>query len=87
MERTRATLIAYTKAYKEIQHRSEDIYVRALRTQKDKMIGTKVILPDQTFEDKMILNMGNTTIELLRLGASHSPDDIQLWPPQVKIVN
>ncbi len=33
-----ATLIAHTKAYKEIQHRSEDIYAPVLRTQEDKMI-------------------------------------------------
>ncbi|QKQ24103.1 hypothetical protein HUE58_02810 [Candidatus Ruthia endofausta] len=46
-----ATLIAHTKAYKEIQHRSEDIYAPVLRTQ----------------EDKMILNMGGITIDCCSL--------------------
>lgn len=29
--------------------------------------------------------MGDTVIELLRLGASHSPDDIQLWLLPLKL--
>lgn len=55
---------------------------------KDKMIGTKVesVLPDQTFEREMILTMGETTIELMRLGESHSPDDIQLWLPETRVL-
>ena len=81
-----ATIVAHAKADKEIKSHAEEIYNRAARTQKDKMIGTEVIRPDLTFEEKMNLPMGETQIELLYLGASHSPDDIQLWLPEMKLL-
>ena len=81
-----AIIIAHVEADKEIKHRGEDIYARSLRVQKDKMLGTKITYPDLTFEEKMNLPMGDTQIELMYLGASHSPDDIQLWLPQQKIL-
>lgn len=81
-----ATIVAHAKADAEIKSHAEEIYNRAARTQKDKMIGTQVIRPDLTFEEKMNLPMGETQIELLYLGASHSPDDIQLWLPELKLL-
>ncbi len=81
-----ATIIAHAEADKEIKGHAEEIYNRAARTQKDKMINTKVIRPDLTYKEKMNLPMGDTQIELLYLGASHSPDDIQLWLPEHKLL-
>jgi glyoxylase-like metal-dependent hydrolase (beta-lactamase superfamily II)/rhodanese-related sulfurtransferase len=81
-----AIIIAHVEADKVIKRRGADIYARSLRVQKDKMLGTKITYPDLTFEEKMNLPMGDTQIELMHLGASHSPDDIQLWLPQQKIL-
>jgi glyoxylase-like metal-dependent hydrolase (beta-lactamase superfamily II)/rhodanese-related sulfurtransferase len=81
-----AILIAHVEADKEIQHRAEDIYARAARSMKDKIIGTEVVRPNLTFEEKMNLPMGDTKIELMHIGASHSPDDIQLWLPEQKLL-
>ena len=81
-----AIIVAHTEADKEIKHKGEDIYMRSLRVQKDKLIGTKIVRPDLTFEEKLNLPMGNTQIELMHIGASHSPDDIQLWLPEQKLL-
>ena len=81
-----AIIVAHTEADKEIKHKGEDIYMRSLRVQKDKLIGTKIVRPDLTFEEKLNLPMGNTQIELMHIGASHSPDDIQLWLPEKKLL-
>ncbi|HIG89251.1 rhodanese-like domain-containing protein [Candidatus Thioglobus sp.] len=81
-----AIIIAHIEADKEIQHRGEDIYLRSLKVQKEKLIGTKVIRPDVTFEEKMNLPMGGVKIQLMHIGASHSPDDIQLWLPEQKLL-
>ncbi len=81
-----AIIIAHVEADKEIRHKGEDIYARTLRTQKEKIIGTKVVFPDLTFKEKMPILMGNTRIELMHIGASHSPDDIQLWLPEQKLL-
>jgi rhodanese-related sulfurtransferase len=81
-----AIIIAHVEADKEIRHRGEDIYARTLRVQKEKIIGTKVVFPDLTFKEKMPISMGDTQIELMHIGASHSPDDIQLWLPEKKLL-
>lgn len=81
-----AEIIAHTEADKEIQENGKDIYLRSFNQQKDKMIGTKIIRPDAVFDKQFNLNMGDTKIELLHIGASHSPDDIQLWLPQEKLL-
>jgi glyoxylase-like metal-dependent hydrolase (beta-lactamase superfamily II)/rhodanese-related sulfurtransferase len=83
-----ATIIAHVEAYKDIKEKAANKLNSVTRRIKDKMIGTRVdsVLPDQTFEREMILTMGDTTIELLHLGPSHSPDDIQLWLPQHKVL-
>ena len=81
-----AIIVAHVEADKEIKRKGEDIYARALSVQKDKIIGTKIVRPDLTFKEKLNLPMGNTKIELMHIGASHSPDDIQLWLPEQKLL-
>ncbi|MBT3196052.1 MAG: MBL fold metallo-hydrolase, partial [Candidatus Ruthia sp.] len=81
-----AIIIAHVEADKEIRHRGEDIYARTLRVQKEKITGTKIVFPDLTFKEKMPILMGDTKIELMHIGASHSPDDIQLWMPEQKLL-
>lgn len=66
-----AIVIAHVEADNEIKHIGGDIFARAQRVQKDKLIGTKLIRPDVTFEEKMNLPMGDTQIELLHIGPSH----------------
>ena len=81
-----AVIIAHSKTDKEIAEHGNAIYMRILSRQKDKMIGTKVMRPDVLFDKQFNLNMGGTQIELLHIGASHSPDDIQLWMPKQKLL-
>ncbi|MDC9714316.1 MAG: rhodanese-like domain-containing protein [Gammaproteobacteria bacterium] len=80
------TIIAHKEADKEIVEKGEAIYLRALNRQKDKLIGTVVIRPDVVFDKKFDLTMGDTKIELIHIGASHSPDDIQLWLAEEKLL-
>ncbi|SMN13859.1 SoxH protein, homolog [Bathymodiolus heckerae thiotrophic gill symbiont] len=81
-----AVIIAHTETDKEIKRIGKEIYLRASSVQKDKIIGTKVIRPDVVFDKQFNLTMGGTKIELMHIGASHSPDDIQLWLPQKKLL-
>lgn len=81
-----AVIIAHRKAGEEIKKHGKDIYLRALNQQKDKLFGTEVILPDLVFDKEFNLRMGSTAIKLLHIGASHSPDDIQLWLPKERLL-
>jgi len=53
---------------------------------KKRLLAQKVVFPDLTFKEKMPISMGDTQIELMHIGASHSPDDIQLWLPEQKLL-
>jgi glyoxylase-like metal-dependent hydrolase (beta-lactamase superfamily II) len=81
-----ATVIAHKDAAHEIEEKSLDILEQQKEVLKDKADGTKVVMPDETFEDKKIIEMGGERIELLNLGPAHSPGDIIVWLPQKQLV-
>ena len=76
-----ANIIAHQLVVDIIKNNKQQLLARNQHLLKDKFHGTKVILPDQTFKDKLVLDLGNLKIELLYLGASHSPESISLWLP------
>ncbi len=81
-----ATIIAHEDALAELQAHGDAILERVLRRSRDKGMGTRLVLPDETFEDRRVIQMGDTRIELLHLGPAHSPGDISVWLPQQKVV-
>ena len=74
-----AIIIAHELALKVVKKHGEDIFNRSARVLKDKLSYSKIVLPEQTFSDKYTIDLGGRIVELLYLGNSHSPDDIQLW--------
>lgn len=79
-------IIAHEYASKIIKERKDDIYDRAHRRLRDKIYNTRVVMPDQTFKSYLKLDVKGRNIELLHLGASHGPADIQLWMPDEKLL-
>jgi glyoxylase-like metal-dependent hydrolase (beta-lactamase superfamily II) len=79
-------VIAHVDAAHEIEEQSfgslEVMQARA----KEKAAGTEVVMPDITFEDKHVIELGGERIELLNLGPAHSPGDIIVWLPAHKLV-
>jgi glyoxylase-like metal-dependent hydrolase (beta-lactamase superfamily II)/dienelactone hydrolase len=79
-------VIAHVDARHEIEEQSfallEVMQARAL----EKAAGTEVVLPDETFTDKKVIELGGERIELLNLGPTHSPGDIIVWLPCRKLV-
>ena len=53
---------------------------------RDKAEGPEVVLPDITFEDEHVIELGGMRIEALYLGPGHSPGDIQVWLPKQRLV-
>ena len=62
------------------------ILARAQRRLRDKAHKTRVVMPDRTFTDRLVLPVKGRDIELLHLGPSHSPDDVQLWMPKERLI-
>lgn len=81
-----ARIIAHTDAAEELRVHGERILQRVMQRSRDKGMGTRLVLPDETFDDSRVIEMGGTRIELLRLGPAHSPGDISVWLPQRRLV-
>jgi glyoxylase-like metal-dependent hydrolase (beta-lactamase superfamily II) len=81
-----ATIIAHADAAAEIEAHGADILDRMLQGRRDKGSFTKVVMPDETFEDEKVLTLGGQRIEVRRLGPAHSPGDISVWLPDKKLV-
>lgn len=81
-----AHIIAHEDARVELEAQGEAIIERIRKRSRDKAMGTRLVLPDETFSDKKVIELGGTRVELLHLGAAHSPGDISVWLPQQKLV-
>jgi glyoxylase-like metal-dependent hydrolase (beta-lactamase superfamily II) len=79
-------VIAHIEALHEIEEQSFALLETMQARVKEKAEGTRVVLPDETFEDKKIIQLGDERIELLNLGPAHSPGDIIVWLPGKQVV-
>jgi len=79
-------ILAHEDAASDFEERGYDILDSAKSRLKDRAVGTDVKLPDETFSDRHVLQMGEFTLEVLMLGPAHSPGDTQVWLPQQKLV-
>jgi len=77
-----ATIIAHTDAAYDIEERGADILARMQLRNRDKAMGTELSMPDETFDDARVIELGGERIELLHLGPAHSPGDIAVWLPE-----
>ncbi len=81
-----ATIIGHKNTTKILTENKEVIKARAQSSLKDKFFMSDIILPDIEFTDRLTIDLKGKQIELLHLGPSHSPDDVQLWMPQEKLL-
>jgi glyoxylase-like metal-dependent hydrolase (beta-lactamase superfamily II)/dienelactone hydrolase len=80
------TVIAHADAAREIEEQSFALLQATQKRIKEKAEGTQVLMPDETFDDSMVIELGGERIELLHLGPAHSPGDIVVWLPGKKLV-
>jgi glyoxylase-like metal-dependent hydrolase (beta-lactamase superfamily II)/rhodanese-related sulfurtransferase len=81
-----ARIIAHADAAAEIEQHGAEVLERMRRGRRDKATGTRLVMPDETFEDRMVLELGGERIEILDLGPAHSPGDISVWLPGKRLV-
>ncbi|MBW4933108.1 MBL fold metallo-hydrolase [Marinobacter sp. F4206] len=79
-------IIAHESAIEEFRQHG-DIKLAAMQNRnKEKAEGTYVAVPDISFSEQHVLEMGDVTIELRYFGPGHSPGDIALWIPEEKLL-
>jgi glyoxylase-like metal-dependent hydrolase (beta-lactamase superfamily II) len=52
---------------------------------EERSAGTQAVHADETFDDKLELNVGGMRLELYHRGAAHTPGDSIVWLPEEKI--
>ena len=78
-------IIAHVDAVHEMEEYGIEVLERMRFRNRDKAMGTKLVMPDITFEERHVIELGGVRIEALNLGPAHSPGDIMVWLPQRKI--
>jgi glyoxylase-like metal-dependent hydrolase (beta-lactamase superfamily II)/rhodanese-related sulfurtransferase len=79
-------VIAHVDADEVIRKHGQRMLDRMRQYARDKAWMTVPTTPDQTFEDKMVLELGGERIEILYLGPAHGPGDVVVWLPGKKLV-
>lgn len=79
-------ILAHVDAIHEIEAYGGSILEAMKRYNRDRAEGTEVVVPNLSFEDRHVVEMGDVTLEVLHLGPAHGPGDTQVWIPQWDIV-
>lgn len=79
-------IVAHKDAAEEFADRGQQSLDAMMRLNKEKGEGTKLVGPDETFDEAYIVEMGDFRIEARYLGPAHSPGDIVVWLPKQSLV-
>ena len=79
-------ILAHEDAIHEIEENSHTILERMKSYNRDKAVGTEVVIPNKSFSEKIIFNLGGLEFHVLHLGPAHGPGDAQVWLPQLSLM-
>jgi len=79
-------ILAHEDAIAEVEENGDFILMGMQRYNQDKAEGTSVAIPNLSFSDKYVIEMGDITVEALHLGPAHDPGDVQVWIPDWSMV-
>lgn len=79
-------IVASEEAAEEFEETGYDSLEAARMIQKEKAEKTRVVMPDETFAERYVVEFGTFPIEVLNLGPAHAPGDISVWLPKQSLV-
>lgn len=79
-------IVAHVDAATEIEEYGAQSLQAHQRRLNERADGTRVVMPDETFEDTYPIEMGDMAMEARYLGPAHSPGDIVVWLPDESLV-
>ena len=79
-------ILAHVDAIAEVEAHGGAILAGMQGYNKDRAEGTRVAVPNLSFEDRHTFTMGDVAFEVLHLGPAHGPGDTQVWIPQWDIM-
>lgn len=81
-----ATIIAHEDALEEINEKGLDGLENLADILRERADGTELVIPDQTFETSMELDLGGTHVQLMHFGPAHSAGDISVFVPEANVL-
>ena len=79
-------ILAHEDAIHKIEENSYTILERMKSYNRDKAVGTEVVIPNKSFSEKSIFTLGDLEFHVLHLGPAHGPGDTQVWLPQLSLM-
>jgi glyoxylase-like metal-dependent hydrolase (beta-lactamase superfamily II)/rhodanese-related sulfurtransferase len=79
-------VIAHVDTAHEIEANGDNVLQRMRQRNGEKARHTRLSAPDETFENRLVIDLGGLEVELLHLGPAHSPGDIVAWIPARSLV-
>ncbi|EPX81444.1 MBL fold metallo-hydrolase [Salipiger mucosus] len=79
-------ILAHEEAIAEIEENGDFVLQGMQGYNRDRAEGTEVVVPNLSFSDREVVEIGGVTLEVLHLGPAHGPGDTQVWIPQWDIV-
>ncbi|MDP1682510.1 MAG: MBL fold metallo-hydrolase [Burkholderiales bacterium] len=81
-----ATIIAHKKAIDDMTARGVEHLAGLKRDLKERIDGTVVTLPDQSFDQEKTLKLGGTELRIIHYFGGHTPGDSVVWLPQSRVL-
>ncbi|HET19229.1 MAG TPA: MBL fold metallo-hydrolase [Chromatiales bacterium] len=81
-----ATIIAHADTMAELEKHGAGYVERARAFAKERADGSKLVPIDKSFTDRMTLDLGGITAELIYFGPSHSEGDISVFIPERNVL-
>lgn len=81
-----ATVIAHAEALRLMREQGAGQLDSNKHTLREKAAGTTLAYPDETFTESKTVALGATRVELRHFGNAHTPGDIVVWLPAMRIL-
>ena len=79
-------VIAHEEAVHEIEERGRTVLAAMQERLHERARLTTVAVPARSFSNRMSLDLGDLTVELISFGKAHSPGDISVWVPAESVL-
>lgn len=81
-----ATIIAHADTATELAKHGATYPDRLKEFARERAEGSRMVPVDKTFSDRMTLDLGGVTAELIHFGPAHSPGDISVFIPERNVL-
>lgn len=82
----KVAILAHKDAAEEIKHNGSAALTRMQTRNREKGEGTFVAPPTEVFDQRKVISLGDTQVEVISFGAAHSPGDISVWLPKQSLL-